>query len=57
MALLEQTVDVHVAPEAAYGMWMRFEDYPHFMEGVVQVRRGSSVAEAWAELERRGGAA
>lgn len=47
MALLEQTVDVHVAPEAAYGMWMRFEDYPHFMEGVVQVRRAGENRLHW----------
>ena len=39
MTILEQTVDVNVAPDAAYALWMRVEDYPRFMEGVMEVRR------------------
>jgi HSP20 family molecular chaperone IbpA len=39
MAMQEQTVDVNVAPDVAFALWMRAEDYPRFMEGVMQVRR------------------
>jgi HSP20 family molecular chaperone IbpA/ribosome-associated toxin RatA of RatAB toxin-antitoxin module len=47
MAMLEQTVDVNVAPDAAYSMWQRVEDYPRFMEGVTQVRRAGENRVHW----------
>jgi HSP20 family molecular chaperone IbpA len=47
MAILEQTVDVNIAPDAAYAMWMRVEDYPRFMEGVTQVRRAGENRLHW----------
>jgi HSP20 family molecular chaperone IbpA len=39
MATLEQTIDVNVPLHAAYSQWMRFEDYPRFMEGVFEVKK------------------
>ena len=47
MTILEQTVDVNVAPDAAYALWMRVEDYPRFMEGVTQVRRAGESRLHW----------
>jgi HSP20 family molecular chaperone IbpA len=47
VAILEQTVDVNVAPDAAYAAWMRVEDYPRFMEGVLQVRRAGEHRLHW----------
>ena len=47
MAILEQTVDVNAAPDAAYSAWMRVEDYPRFMEGVLQVRRAGEQRLHW----------
>jgi len=47
MAMLEQTVDVNVAPDAAYAIWMRIEDYPRFMDGVTQVRRAGENRLHW----------
>lgn len=47
MAVLEQTVDVSAAPDAAYAAWMRVEDYPRFMEGVTQVRHAGENRLHW----------
>ena len=38
MARVDKTIEVNVPLGAAYGQWIAFEDYPHFMEGVEQVR-------------------
>lgn len=37
MAALEASIEVAVPVAAAYEAWMRFEDYPRFMQGVVAV--------------------
>jgi HSP20 family molecular chaperone IbpA/ribosome-associated toxin RatA of RatAB toxin-antitoxin module len=47
MTILEQTVEVNVAPDVAYALWMRVEDYPRFMEGVTQVRRAGENRLHW----------
>lgn len=47
MAILEQTTEVNVAPEVAYAIWMRAEDYPCFMDGVTQVRRSGENRLHW----------
>jgi HSP20 family molecular chaperone IbpA/uncharacterized membrane protein len=39
MSTLEQTIDVNVAPQVAFSLWTRFEDFPRFMEGIREVRR------------------
>jgi HSP20 family molecular chaperone IbpA len=47
MAVLEQSTEVNVAPDVAYAVWMRFEDFPRFMEGVTQVRRAGENRVHW----------
>ena len=38
MARVERSIDVGVPIETAYRQWTRFEDFPHFMHGVEEVR-------------------
>jgi HSP20 family molecular chaperone IbpA len=47
MGMLEQTIDVNVAPDVAYSMWMQVENFPRFMEGVIQVRRAGESRLHW----------
>ena len=47
MAVLEQSTEVNVAPDVAYAIWMRVEDFPRFMEGVTQVRRAGENQVHW----------
>ena len=39
MPTIEQSIEVEVPVHAAYAAWTQFEDFPHFMEGVEEVRR------------------
>lgn len=39
MATIEKSIDVDVPLSTAYHRWMQFEDFPQFMEHVVEVRR------------------
>jgi hypothetical protein len=36
---VEQSIEVDVPVSTAYGQWTQFEDFPHFMGGVKQVRQ------------------
>jgi ribosome-associated toxin RatA of RatAB toxin-antitoxin module len=36
---VEQSIQVDVPVSAAYGQWTQFEDFPHFMGGVKEVRQ------------------
>jgi len=36
---IEQSIDVHVPIRTAYNQWTQFEEFPRFMEGVVEVRQ------------------
>jgi hypothetical protein len=36
---VERSIQVEVPLRTAYGQWTQFEDFPHFMGGVVQVRQ------------------
>ena len=47
MAILEQSTEVNVAPDVAYAIWMRVEEYPRFMEGVDQVDRSGENRLRW----------
>ena len=36
---IEQSIDVNVPVSTAYNQWTQFEEFPRFMEGVVEVRQ------------------
>jgi uncharacterized membrane protein len=39
MSTIEKSIDVNVPEYTAYAQWMKFEEFPQFMEGVKEVRR------------------
>jgi uncharacterized membrane protein len=39
MSKIEQSIDVGVPVRTAYNQWTQFEDFPHFMEGVEEVKQ------------------
>jgi uncharacterized membrane protein len=39
MATIEKSIEVNVPVRTAYNQWTQFEEFPHFMEGVVEVRQ------------------
>jgi len=38
MQEVEQTIDINAAPETVFDVWSNFENFPHFMSHVVEVR-------------------
>ncbi|HEX3722350.1 MAG TPA: SRPBCC family protein [Nitrolancea sp.] len=39
MSNVTKSIDVNVPVHVAYNQWTQFEDFPHFMEGVQEVRQ------------------
>lgn len=39
MASIEKSIEVNVPVNTAYNQWTQFESFPHYMEGVKQVRQ------------------
>jgi uncharacterized membrane protein len=39
MTTIEQSLNVAIEAQSAYDQWTRFEDFPRFMAGVLEVRR------------------
>jgi uncharacterized membrane protein len=39
MATIEKSIDVEVPVRTAYNQWTQFEEFPRFMEGVLEVRQ------------------
>jgi uncharacterized membrane protein len=39
VSTIEQSIDVSVPVSTTYNQWTQFEDFPHFMEGVREVRQ------------------
>jgi uncharacterized membrane protein len=39
MSTIEQSIDVNVPVGTAYNQWTQFEEFPHFMEGVEEVKQ------------------
>jgi len=39
MSTIEKSIEVNVPVYTAYAQWMRFEEFPQFMEGVKEVKR------------------
>ncbi len=46
-ATIEKSIDVDVPVHTAYNQWTQFETFPHFMEGVVEVRQLSDTRLHW----------
>lgn len=54
MANIEKSIDVGVPVHAAYNQWTQFESFPHFMEGVREVRQIDDTHLHWrAEIAGR----
>ncbi len=47
MSSIEQSVEVQVPVRTAYNQWTQFEDFPHFMEGVKEVRQLDDTSLHW----------
>lgn len=47
MARIERSIDVNVPVRVAYNQWTQFEEFPHFMEGVEEVRQLDDVTLHW----------
>ncbi|MFE2052091.1 SRPBCC family protein [Streptomyces sp. NPDC059459] len=39
MSMVKEAVDVEVPVHTAYNQWTQFEEFPHFMEGVEEIRQ------------------
>ena len=47
MSSIEQSVEVQVPVRTAYNQWTQFEDFPHFMEGVKEVKQLDDTSLHW----------
>ena len=47
MSTIEQSIDVKVPVRTAYDQWTQFEEFPRFMEGVLEVRQLGDDRLAW----------
>jgi uncharacterized membrane protein len=47
MSSIEQSIEVQVPVRTAYNQWTQFEDFPHFMEGVKEIRQIDDVSLHW----------
>jgi uncharacterized membrane protein len=47
MANIEQSIDVDVPVRTAYDQWTQFEEFPAFMEGVVEIRQVDDTHLQW----------
>ncbi len=47
MSNIEQSIDVDVPVRTAYNQWTQFEEFPKFMDGIVEVRQLSDTRLLW----------
>jgi uncharacterized membrane protein len=47
MAKIQKSIDVEVPVSIAYDQWTQFEEFPKFMEGVVEVRQTDDKHVQW----------
>ncbi|MBO0919664.1 SRPBCC family protein [Cellulomonas sp. zg-ZUI222] len=47
MATIDETIDVDVPVRTAYDQWTQFEEFPHFMDGVKEVKQISDTLTRW----------
>ncbi|HEX6817445.1 MAG TPA: SRPBCC family protein [Ktedonobacterales bacterium] len=52
MSTILKSVDVNVPIRAAYNQWTQFESFPHFMEGIKEIRQLTDSSLHWvADLD------
>ena len=39
MSTIEKSIDVNVPARTAYNQWTQFEEFPRFVDGVLEVRQ------------------
>jgi len=47
MSTIEQSIDVEVPVRTAYNQWTQFEEFPKFIDGIVEVRQLSETRLLW----------
>jgi uncharacterized membrane protein len=47
MSTVEQSIDVDVPVSVAYNQWTQFEEFPHFMDGVEEIRQIDATHNHW----------
>ena len=47
MSTIEESIEVNVPVTTAYNQWTQFEEFPHFMEGVAEIRQLSDTRMHW----------
>ena len=47
MSIIERSIEVNVPVRTAYNQWTQFEEFPHFMEGVKEVRQTDDTHLLW----------
>ena len=47
MGTVTEHVDVAVPVRTAYNQWTQFEEFPHFMEGVTEIKQVSDTMTHW----------
>jgi len=47
MSTIERSIEVNVPVRTAYNQWTQFEEFPHFMEGVKEVRQTDDTHLLW----------
>jgi uncharacterized membrane protein len=47
MSVVDETIEVNVPVRTAYDQWTQFESFPHFMEGVEEVRQLTDTRTHW----------
>jgi uncharacterized membrane protein len=47
MPIIEKSIEVNVPLKTAYNQWTQFEEFPHFMDGVKEVRQVDDTHLRW----------
>lgn len=48
MSTVDKSIDINVPLRTAYNQWTQFEDFPKFMEGIVEVRQLDDTHLHWS---------
>jgi len=47
MSIIEKSIEVNVPAPTAYNQWTQFEEFPRFMDGVLEVRQLDDKMTRW----------